>query len=48
MRYLIGWTKAGNIRNVTLRSDLNIFSINDKLEENKTKWKDHVDKMVEN
>ena len=40
--------KADKIRNDTTRSDLSIWSINDKIEENKMKWKYHVDTMVEN
>ena len=42
------WIKLDKIRNEALRSDLIIFWINDKVEENKTKWKDHVDRVVEN
>ena len=43
-----GCTRADKIRNETIISDLNIFSINVKIEENKTKWRDHVDRMVGN
>ena len=31
-----------------IRPDLNVCSINDKIEEKKIDWRDHVDKMVEN
>ena len=37
-------TKAHKI----IRSDLTIFSINDTIIENKIKWKDYIDRMVEN
>ena len=42
MRIVRECTKANNIRNKTIRSDLNIFLIYDKIQENKTKWKDHA------
>ncbi|KAJ4447044.1 hypothetical protein ANN_09033 [Periplaneta americana] len=48
MRYVRRYTKADKIKNETIRSDLNIFSVHDMVEENKTKWKDHVDRMAEN
>lgn len=48
MRYVRRCTKADKIKNETIRSDLNIFSVHDMVEENKTKWKDHVDRMAEN
>ena len=45
MRYTKGCPKADKIRNETIRSYLNIFSINDEIE-NKTKLKGHVDRMI--
>jgi len=47
IRYARGCTKSDKIRYDTMRSDLNIFSFNDKMEENKTKWYDHVGRMLE-
>jgi hypothetical protein len=47
MRNVKGCTKAAKIRNETMRSDLNIFSIKVKIEEEKTEWKDHVARMVD-
>ena len=40
--YVIVCTEADKIRNETIRTDLNIFWINIKIDENKTKRKDHV------
>ena len=48
MKYVRGCTKSDKLRNEAIRSDVNIFSLDDKIEENKTKWRDHVDIMVEN
>ena len=46
--YMRGCTTSDKTRNEKIRSDLTIFSINDKIEENKKKWKDHADTMAEN
>ena len=47
VRCVSGCITADKIRN-EIKSDLNIFSISDKIEENKMKWKDHVDRIVGN
>jgi hypothetical protein len=48
LRHGRGCAEDVKIRNETSRSDLNIYTIDDEIEEYKTKWKDHVDTMVEN
>ena len=46
MRNVKECTKADIMRNETVKSDLNIFSINGELDENKTKSKYIIDRMV--
>jgi hypothetical protein len=46
VRRVKGCTRAGRIRNVDIRAELNIYNINNRLEE-KLKWKQHVDRMTE-
>ena len=50
IRYVIGCSKAAKIRYETIRSVHYTFSRlgNDMIEKHKTKWKDHVDRIVEN
>ena len=38
LKYVKECTKANKIRNVTIRSDRNISSVNNKIGENKAKW----------
>ena len=47
VRYERECTKADKIRNDTLKSDLNVFTINHKMEENEMKLKDYVNRRVE-
>ena len=48
MRYIRGCFRVDKIRNERVRSQLNMFLNNDKIEDSKTKWKDHVERIVEN
>jgi hypothetical protein len=41
-----GCTRADRLRNVDIRSELNIFNINNRLE-GKEKWKQHIERMTE-
>jgi hypothetical protein len=47
LRRVKGCTRADRIRNVDIRAKLNIYNINNRLEENKEKWKQHIDRMKE-
>jgi hypothetical protein len=47
LRRVKGCTRADRIRNVDIRAELNIYNINNRLEENKEKWKEHIDRMTE-
>jgi hypothetical protein len=47
LRRVKGCTRADRIRNVDIRAELNIFNINNRLEENKEKWKQHIDRRTE-
>ena len=47
MRCVRRCTKADKIKNETIRSDLNIFQAREREKKRKTKWKDHVDRMIE-
>ena len=46
MRYVRGCTKNDKIRNETIKSNLNIFSFNYNIEENKSKQKYQVNRKV--
>jgi hypothetical protein len=46
-RRVRGCTRADRIRNVDIRAELNIYNINNILEENKEKWKQRIDRMTE-
>jgi hypothetical protein len=47
LRRVKGCTRADRIRNVDIRAELNIYNINNRSEENKGKWKQHIDRMTE-
>jgi hypothetical protein len=47
LRRVKGCTRADRIRNVDIRAELNIDNINNRLEENKGKWEQHIDRMTE-
>ena len=47
-RYVRGCTKTDKVSNETIRSNLNNFFVNDKINKNKTKWEYHVDRIVQN
>jgi hypothetical protein len=42
-----GCTRADRIRNVDIRAELNTYNNNNRLEENREKWKQHIDRMTE-
>jgi hypothetical protein len=47
LRRVKGCTRVDRIRNIDIRAELNIYIINNRLEENKEKWKQHIDRMTE-
>jgi hypothetical protein len=47
LRKVKGCTRADRIRNVDIRTQLNVYNINNRSEENKEKWKEHRDRMTE-
>ena len=47
LRRVKGCTKLDRIRNTDIRTELNILDINQKIKENKNKWKEHVERMHE-
>jgi hypothetical protein len=47
LRRVKGCTRVDRIRNVDIRAELNIYNINNRLEENKEKWKQHINRMTE-
>jgi ribosomal protein L20 len=47
LRTVKGCTRVDRIRNVDIRAELNIYNINNTLEENKENWKQHIDRLTE-
>jgi hypothetical protein len=47
LRRVKGCTRADRIRHVDIRAELNIYNMNNRSEENKQKWKQHIDRMTE-
>jgi hypothetical protein len=41
LRRVKGCTRTDRIRNVDIRAELNIYNINNRLEENREKWEQH-------
>lgn len=48
LRRIKGCTLRDRIRNIDIREELDIYSINDKIKRNKEEWKSHIDRMNEN
>ena len=45
LRSVKGCTKEGRIKNVQIRTDLGIYSLEEKMEGYKEKWKDHIRRL---
>lgn len=45
LRSVKGCTRMDRLHNESIRNELEIFSIVDKLEEHKYQWKEHLDRM---
>jgi hypothetical protein len=45
LRHVAGYTKRDEISNIIIRSELQIFNINDKIKDNKKEWHDHIQRM---
>jgi hypothetical protein len=42
LRHVAGYTRGDEISDITTRSELQIFNINDKIKSNKKEWNDNV------
>jgi hypothetical protein len=45
LKYVAGCTRRGEISNLTIRSELQIFNINYKITDKKKEWHDHIQRM---
>jgi Zn-dependent metalloprotease len=45
LRHVTGYTIRDEIINLTIRSELKILNINDKIKEKKKQWHDHIQRM---
>jgi hypothetical protein len=45
LRHVAGPTRRDEIINLTIRSDLQVFNINDKITDKKKEWRNHVQRM---
>jgi hypothetical protein len=45
LRHVAGYTRRDEISNLTIRSELHIFKINDKIKDKKKEWHDHIQRM---
>jgi hypothetical protein len=45
LRHVAGYTRRDEISNLTIRSELQIFNINDKIKDKKKEWHDHIQQM---
>jgi hypothetical protein len=44
-RHVAGYTRRDEISNLTIRSELQIFNINDKMKDKKKEWHDHIQRI---
>jgi hypothetical protein len=45
LRHVAGYTRRDEISNLTIRSELQIFNIYDKIKDKKKEWHDHIQRM---
>jgi hypothetical protein len=45
LRHVAGYTRRDEISNLTIRSELQIFNINDKIKDKKKECYDHIQRM---
>jgi hypothetical protein len=45
LRHVAGYTRRDEISNSSIRSELQIFDINDKITDKKKKWHDYIQRM---
>jgi hypothetical protein len=45
LRHVAGYTRRDEISNLTIRSELQIFNINDKIKDKKKECHDHIQRM---
>jgi hypothetical protein len=47
-RHVAGYTGRDEISNLTIRSKLQIFNVNDKIKDKKKEWHDHIQLVYPN